>query len=88
MLPDRRAPGPGWRRMDAHKFFEAIDLSHLDLNSPLSLRAALEVVDGNRLAADRKQAGVRLGEPIVKARSGNTEPVGGFLCTQQRYVVH
>jgi hypothetical protein len=67
-------------RPDSHGFFQSINFGALDLNAPLAARAALEVVDRERLTANDELATIRTGEPVVQARYGNSELLCCVLC--------
>ncbi len=70
-------------RPDSHGFFQSINFGGLDLNAPLAARAALEVVDRERLAANDELATVRTGEPVVQTRHGDSETPGCCLTRKQ-----
>ena len=76
---NRWAATPGRLGPDPHKFLEPIDLIGFDLNSPLSLGAALKVIDGDRLSTDHKRSGIRVGEPLIQRRPRYAESPGRFV---------
>ncbi len=72
----RQSAPAGRPRSDSHQLVKPLDLAGLDLDPPLPLGTALEVVDGNRAAAKDERTVIRLGEPIVKARPRNAQSLG------------
>ena len=87
LSPDRRSAPPGRLRSDPHEFLDSVDLVGFDLDPPLPLGAALEVVDGHRLAAEDERTGIRPGEPVVEARPGNAQ-ASGCIGRGQQFVRH
>jgi hypothetical protein len=68
---------------DAHEFPEPLDFMRFDLDAALSLRASLEVADPDLCTANDEKAVVRLAQPIIERRNGDTEPQSGLLRAQQ-----
>ena len=61
-------------RMDAHQLLEPIHFDSSDSDATLPLRTALQIVDGDALAADDETSPIRLAEPIVQTRDGHPQP--------------
>lgn len=65
-----------------HGFVEPPDFPCIDPDPPLTLGAALQVIDRDRLAAELETAGIRSTEPIVERRLGNAQSSGSFVAVQ------
>jgi len=68
---------PAWRVSSgtySHQLPYPVDFRELDSDSPLPLRTALKVINGNRLPANNEESLIRLAQPIVKACDSHAQP--------------
>jgi hypothetical protein len=80
--PKGQSTGPCHFGTNTHQFLDSLDLLRFDSDAALPLGTALHVINGNRLSAQHEQAAIRLSEPVIECRHGDSETLGGFKGSQ------